>query len=101
LRDEASPVQVLDVEAERGRRQAKAFGDDPGRETVRATLDQHAKDRQSRLVREGAESMHGLGAVHHPPFFEEYRIDTYLFGVNDFPTIIRWVGWLTGTAVQK
>jgi hypothetical protein len=65
LREQASAVQMLNMEGQRRGRQAEALGDDAGREPIRSLLHQYAIDRQSRFVREGAQSLHSLATVHY------------------------------------
>src|SRR6185437_12114660 len=64
LRDEAGMRELLQVKAERGRENAEAFGEYTGGEPVGSALDQQAKEREPRLMRERAECRHRRLGLH-------------------------------------
>ena len=56
--DQSGMRQLLEMERERGRRQLEAERNGAGCQSVTSVLDEQAKDRQARLLRECSQSRH-------------------------------------------
>ena len=65
-------MQMLHMKGERGRRQAEALGDEPADKPSGPRLDEHAVDRQSRLVRQRPEGGYSVQLLHISKLMEIY-----------------------------